>query len=377
MRTSFIAAGVLVIALVLWMASGLFSSTDESSDATDGSSGVTAVDDKAANEDESDAELMKVQVTRASPESRAREIVLQGQLEPARVLDVRAEISSTIDTLPVKKGQRVNANTIVATLSLDGRDGDLAEANAQVRSAVSEQKAAAQLRKQGLQSEVQSQRASATLATAQAQRNRIRRDIANTEISAPFAGIVNALPVELGELVSPGTIVAQLVDDSKFKVTGQVAQQAVSELEVGQAGSVDLITGQTLEGTISFVSSVADPLTRSFAIEADVPNPGDKVAAGVSASMRVPVETLDSVFLTPSALSLGDKGELGVKIVDENNLVQFVPVKLLSTTIDGGWVSGVPMGSLIITLGQAFVAIGEEVEPLETTESDDTTTSGS
>lgn len=364
MRTSFIAAGVLVLLLALWMASGIFANRDDSEPTQDSSSGDSSIGPSGDSTSDDASELMKVQVEVANQESRAREVVLQGQLEPARVLEVRAEISSTIETLPVTKGQRVKANDVIATLAMNGLDSDLAEANAQVRSARSEQDAAAQLRQQGLQSRVQSERTAATLASAQAMRNRIRRSIENTNIVAPFDGIVNAMPVELGELVSVGAVVAQLVDDSSFNVTAQVSQQALAELSVGQDVSVELITGQTLNGKLSFVASVADSLTRSFSVEANVENPGDKVAAGVSASLKIPVETLQTVFLSPSALALGDQGELGVKIVNDDNLVEFVPVELLSTTIDGAWVSGVPPMSHIITLGQAFVAIGEEVDPV-------------
>jgi len=328
----------------------------------------SAASDSAANDPATEtvkaAELMKVQVRRAQTTDRPREIILQGELKPARVLAVRSEISSTVANLPIAKGERVSAGELLAALALSGRDDDLAEAKAQVRAAVSEQKAAAKLSQQGLQSQLQSQRATASLASARAQLARIQRDINNTQITAPFAGIVNAMPVEEGELVSPGTVIAQLVDDSSFRVTAQVAQQAVSELQTGQEISVELITGQTLQGTLSFVASVADAQTRSFTVEADVRNPGEKIAAGVSASLIIPVDTLQSIFLTPSALALGDAGELGVKLVDENNVVQFTPVELLSTTIEGAWVSGIAADSLIITLGQAFVAVGEIVDPV-------------
>jgi len=365
MRTSYIAAGVLVVGLVLWMASGLIDTSDSDTIADDNnaSSQITG-NDSANSSTETNDDLMRVQVTLANLESRPREIVLQGQLEPTRVLQVRAETSSTIDAVPVIKGDRVNAGDEIVALAMNGRDQDLAEADAQVASAVSEQKAAAQLRQQGLQSVVQSQRANATLASAQAQRNRIRRDISKIKILAPFDGILNDLSVEVGALVSIGDVVAQLVDDSSYKVTAQVAQQAVGELSVGQNVTVELITGQTLEGTLSFVATVANAQTRSFTVEATVKKPEEPVSAGVSASLKIPVETLETVFLTPSALSLGDRGELGVKIVNEENVVEFVPIKLLSTTIDGAWVSGVSVGSRIITLGQAFVAEGEIVDPI-------------
>lgn len=360
MRTSYIAAGVLVIALVLWMASGLLKSADpDTIDEGNGASTQTTGNDSA----NSASEPMKVRVKVANLESKPREIVLQGQLDPARVLQVRAETSSTIETLPIEKGSRVDAGDVIATLAMNGRDEDLAEANANVVYSVSEQKAAEKLRQQGLQSVVQSQRATASLTAARAQRNRIQRDIDNTKILAPFSGVINDLPVEIGALVSVNEVVAQLVDDSSYKVTAHVAQQAVSQLSVGQKINVELITGQKLEGTLTFVATVADTQTRSFTVEATIQKPAEPVSAGVSASLKIPVETLETVFLTPSALSLGDRGELGVKIVDQDNAVQFVPIELLSTTIDGAWVSGVPSGSRIITLGQAFVAIGEIVDP--------------
>ena len=361
MKTSVVAAGFLVLALVLWMASGLLKSPAGSSD---GSNAEASVKGQSSSETVGDEDITKVQVEIAQLESRTREIVLQGQLEPARVLDIRAKISSTVETLPVPKGQRVKANDLLVTLAIEGREDDLTEAKAQVSYAVVEQRAAAQLLQQGLQSEARSQQATAALATAVAQRNRIARDIENTKISAPFGGVVNALPVEIGELVSHGTVIAQLIDDSSFRVTAQVTQQGVSQLRVGQSVTLELITGQELEGTLSFVSSMGDAQTRSFTVEADVKNPGDSVSAGVSASLKIPVETVETVFLTPSALSLGDQGELGVKLVGADNIVEFVPVTLLSTTIDGAWVTGIAVGSQVITLGQAFVAIGEQVEPV-------------
>ena len=362
MRTSIFAAGFLVLALALWMASGLLKSPNN--DTTDGSNAGASVKGQSDSETNLDEDFMKVQIEIANLETRSREIVLQGQLEPARVLDIKAEISSTVESLSVSKGQRVQAGDLITTLALNGRDDDLTEANAQVRYASGEQKAASQLLQQGLQSEVRSQQASAALATAVAQRNRITRDIDNTKISAPFNGVINSLPVNLGELVSHGTVIAQLVDDSSFKVTAQVAQQSVNELQLGQAVTLELITGQKLTGTLSFVASMADSQTRSFTVEAKIKNPGENISAGVSASLKIPVETVESVFLTPSALSLGDRGELGAKLVDENNRVEFVPVTLLSTSIDGAWVTGIPKGSRIITLGQAFVAVGERVEPV-------------
>ena len=90
-------------------------------------------------------------------------------------------------------------------------------------------------------------------------------------------------------------------------------------------------------------------------------NPSNSIAAGVSATLSIPVEEVEATFITPSALSLGDNGTLGVKVLDDNDRVLFTPIELVSTTLDGAWVTGIPNQSRVVTLGQGFVNVGEKV----------------
>lgn len=353
MRTSFMAAGLLVLVLGLWMASGLLSS--------EGDEGQQSSD---ATESQDDSTTVKVEYIDVELSPKSRDIILQGQLEPRRHLQLRAETASTVELININKGQSVKEGDTIVTLSLDGRETDLTEAQAQLQTARSQQKAAASLRKKGLQSQVQLEQTQAQLASARAQLARIQRDIANTNIIAPFDGVINALPVEVGEMINHGDMVAELVDNSGFTVSAQIAQQVLSQLALGEKIEVKLITGEVLPGEITFISSVADSASRSFTVEADVKNVGGNIAAGVSASLVIPVEQVEAVFLTPSALSLGDNGELGVKLIDENNEVVFNAITLISSTLDGAWVTGIPDNSRVITLGQGFVKQGQAVEPV-------------
>jgi len=367
MRTSYLAAGFLVLALGLWMASGAFSS-DESSDdaaATGSNDQNGGQSDASASGSTPLAKPIKVEYIDAQLTPRSRDIVLQGQLEPRRHLQMRAETSSIVETIAVEKGARVNKGDTIVGLSMDGRESDLMEAQAQLQTARSQQKAAASLSQKGLQSQVQLEQTQAQLASARAQLSRIQRDIENTKITAPFAGLVNAVSVEVGEMVDRGAMVAELVDNSSFLVTAQVAQQMLSQLKLGADIKVKLITGDTLPGKLTYISSVADTASRSFSVEAEVENADGKYAAGVSASLVVPVEKVEAVFITPSALSLGDDGGLGVKIIDENEEVVFNPITLVSSTLEGAWVTGIPDNSKVITLGQGFVKAGQKVVPVK------------
>jgi len=348
-RASTLAAAGVVLVLVLWMGSGMLAS-DES--------------DTTGKDDEQSPAMM-VEVQFVEPAAMNRELTLQGQLNARRYLIIRAETAGTVESLSVSKGSRVATDDEILVLDKADRESDLKEARAQVKSAQSEQTAANSLKRQGLQSQLQLEQANAALAASNARLARIERDYANTRINAPFAGIINDVTVEAGELVERGQSVAELFDTSGFKVRAHAAQQSIADLHIGQKLQVELITGESMEGKLSWISAVADSASRSFAIEAEIDNPGNTIAAGVSATLRIPVEKIEASFITPSALSLGDDGELGVKIVNKDSRVVFVPIEIIKTSIDGAWVSGIASGSQLIVLGQGFVNIGERVETQE------------
>ena len=68
-------------------------------------------------------------------------------------------------------------------------------------------------------------------------------------------------------------------------------------------------------------------------------------------------------LLPGSSLTLNDAGTLGVRVLAEENIVQFMPVTLIRDTMQGVWVSGLPPQSNVIVVGQEFVTDGVQVTP--------------
>ncbi|MDX1656831.1 MAG: efflux transporter periplasmic adaptor subunit, partial [Candidatus Competibacteraceae bacterium] len=100
---------------------------------------------------------------------------------------------------------------------------------------------------------------------------------------------------------------------------------------------------------------------RTFRVELEIPNLDGKYAAGISAEIRIPLETVPAHLLSPALLSLDEQGILGVKTVDQQARVIFHPVGIVRTAPDGVWVAGLPQQVRIITVGQGFVQPGERV----------------
>jgi multidrug efflux system membrane fusion protein len=126
---------------------------------------------------------------------------------------------------------------------------------------------------------------------------------------------------------------------------------------------VDFITGEQRSGVVSFIGANADQQTRTFRVEVTVDNPDSVMPAGLSARIALPTGQARGHFISPAILSLGTNGELGIKIVEDDNTVAFLPVAIVRAQTDGVWITGLPESASIITVGQGFVNAGDLVDP--------------
>jgi len=356
MKTSNNIAIGSVIALVLWIASGYVIS---------GSSATSAT--AAQQERES---LMKVRVKTFTTASVTSLVFVQGQLEPWRSVTLRAETSGTVDEINVDRGTRVVQGEMLTHISMDDREVRLARAEAQVAQSKADLEAAESLFKKKMQSENSVRATRANVAVTKAELAAIKLDIERTSVRAPFDGVVEDRPVELGVLLERGDSVISVVDDTRLKATAQVPQQSVGNLNTGQRVNVTLITGEQVDGTLTFISRLADEGTRSYRIEVEVPNTKLELVSGLSAVLEIPTGESDGHFLSPSLLILHDDGRLGVMAVDESNQANFYHVSLIRSEDGGVWVSGLPAQIRLITFGQGFIQAGEQVIPVNEAEAD-------
>jgi multidrug efflux system membrane fusion protein len=141
-----------------------------------------------------------------------------------------------------------------------------------------------------------------------------------------------------------------------------VPEARVSYARIGLKAAVTTITGDTAEGTVSYIAPTADDATRSFPIEIDLPNSELKLRDGITAEAVVNVGTAPVHVLAQSVLTLDDEGVLGIRTVEEGNKVAFHPVTIIRDTREGVWVTGLPFKINVITVGQEFVQPGQIVD---------------
>jgi len=185
-------------------------------------------------------------------------------------------------------------------------------------------------------------------------------ELNRTEVKAPFDGYIEDI-VKPGNLLERGQLCATIIELDPITFIAEVPENSIKDVREGQKVNISLVTGDNIQGKLTFVSKSASVATRTFRVEAEIANPSGIVRDGISGTMVIDTDPVLAHKISPSILLLADNGELGVKTVNSENMVEFFPVQIIQDTEEGIWVAGLPDFSNIIVLGQGFVETGQIV----------------
>jgi multidrug efflux system membrane fusion protein len=332
-------------------------------------------------------------------------VVLRGETQAARSVDLRAETAGQVVSEPLRKGSFVQQGQVLCQIDAGTRPALVAEARArlaeararvpeaaarvdqaraQLKEAELNRNAASKLSKDGFASETRLaateaavsgakaavetalsglESVQANIQSAEAAVASAEKELERLEIKASFAGLLESDTAELGSLLQPGSLCATVIQLDPIKLVGYAPEAQVERIEVGALAGARLSDGRELRGRVTFLSRRADDTTRTFRLEIEVPNPDLSVRDGQTAELLIASDGAKAHLLPQSTLTLNDEGVLGVRLVGEDNLTVFAPVQLLRDTVQGVWVTGLPDAADVITVGQEYVIEGVEVAP--------------
>ncbi len=352
MKASRITAVGLVAAAALWVLSGhlIPHETAESR---------AAVRAEATNE-----KLFRVAVIDTSVVPHSRKLVLSGRTEADRKVALTARTGGVLTELKVKRGQQVKQGEVIAILSDDAREAQVAQARALFNQRRTELEARRRLIEQGtlpklelVNLESQFKAAEAGLAGAEAERDR-------GIVRAPWDGVITEVPAEVGGAAfsMAGKEVATMVALDPMLAVVEVSERKLAGINVGDTAKVRLVTGQVAEGKIRFVSKSASQSTRTYRVEAELKNADGAIPDGITAEVSVLLAPVPLTRVPRSALTFSSGGDLGVRAVDGEDKVQFHRVSVHEDEQAYMWLDGVPQGARVIVQGQDFVREGQRVE---------------
>ena len=332
---------------------------------------------------------VSVLVQKSNEQEVTNGILLRGQTEAFKSVQVKAETSGSVISQPIRKGTFVKNGELLCELEVGTKSDVLSEAKValalsldeldasihqyELRVQAAERQKSLLKRGVGTEAAVEAAELSASsaetqslskrqaVANVEARINRATTELNNTKIIAPFDGLLESDTAEYGDFMQTGAPCGTLLALDPIKLIGYATETQVSKIEVNTTAGARLISGDTVSGTVSFISRSADPTTRTFLVETTVPNENYEIREGSTADIYISLAGAKGHLLPQSSLTLNSSGVLGVRIALDDK-AKFIPINIIRDAEEGVWVTGLPNSVDVIIVGQEYVTDNSNIK---------------
>ena len=323
---------------------------------------------------------MQVVVVEARRQPVTESLALVGSIAANEMIELKSEIDGTIQEILFREGQQVEKSQLLIRLDETKLAADVAEFESNFKLGQANFERAKQLVEEKLISQSEYDQAAATFDVRQATLNRKQRELKDTRITAPFAGVIGARNVSPGQVIARNTLLTWLVDVDPIKVELNVPERFLSQLRLGQTLDLTVAAFGTnqFHGQVYFIAPAVDPITRTTLVKAEIPNPNLKLKPGMFANLELNLQIRESAVVIPeTAVSQLVEGGRGVVfVVDKDSTAQPRKVKLgvrMAGKVEV--VEGIEAGDRVIVEGLQKIGPGMPVK-VAAAEAKPTVTSG-
>lgn len=310
--------------------------------------------------------LLQVRVIHSQAQSFHPKLRLQGVTAENRKIQLKSEIDGKVIEIKAPKGTYLKKEDPILRISMESKATELAEAEAALKQKEIEYQATVKLAEKKLRSKADVARAQAALRSAKVKWEQATDRIKDTQITAPFDGVVEDCLVQEGSSIRPGESVATFLETATLKAVLNPTDKDLQGIQKDATVLVRNLEGQTFKGKVSFIAAAADIHTRTFKMEVDVENKSQELRVGIPVEADVITTPVLAHKISPAYLSYSDEGDLGIKSVDKNNIVHFHKAHIVSHNESDIWLTGIPHDLMIITEGHEYAQIGLPVRAAQT-----------
>ncbi len=272
-----------------------------------------------SSQEKTEEKLFSVEVMDSSAQTIKDSIDFSSTTEAFRRIEIKSEVMTTIEKVLVKAGSKVNKGQHIVELDDYKTNADLYKLNLLSQS-----------------------------------------EFDKYALFAPFGGLLLDGHKIAGELVMPGEKVYEIIDLNSLKIFGYINENEILDVSLDNKVEVTILD-EKVKGKIDYISPISDPETKTFEIVVKVENKNLRYKDGLSSMISIVKGNVLAHKISPSILALGKSGELGVKVIDSENIVQFKEINVIEDTSDYMLVSGLSQKERIIIVGQQYVSAGEKV----------------
>lgn len=284
-------------------------------------------------------------------------------LEAEGDAEVIAKVQGELRQLLVEEGDRVRTGALLAVL--DGRQLrlEVAQVEAELAKLERDYRRQIELNAKGLVAAGAFEGLKYDLDTLRARRDLAALQLSYTQIRAPFAGVIAARNVRLGQTVQPGTAMFRVTDPTPLKAQVFVPERELQRLQIGQpaAVQVDAIAGRVFPAKVSLVAPTVDARTATFKVTIEVDDASAVLKPGMFARVGIVFERKPQALQIPRVALVETDGEHSVFVVQKGLVRQRNVTTGLTDAGNIEITDGIGEGEQVVVVGQSGLKDGNKV----------------
>ncbi|NLD24484.1 MAG: efflux RND transporter periplasmic adaptor subunit [Bacteroidales bacterium] len=287
---------------------------------------------------------------------------ITGVLLPDEEVDLTFETSGKITNINFQEGTFVNKGTLLAKVNDAPLQAELRKLETQMPLAEDRLSRQQTLLEKDAISQETYQSVSTQLETLKADIELVNARIDQTELRAPFSGVIGLRQVSEGAYASPNVVIANLTKISPLKIEFSLTQNFVNLIRPGSEIAFSVENDlEVFNATVYAVESKLDINTLSLFARARYDNSDGKIKPGQSASIQIKLDQIDNAIVIPSISSVKEMGR-DIAYVYRNGAAQEVEIITgMRTSSSVEVISGLNVGDTLLTTGVMQLRTGMPV----------------
>ncbi|REA61358.1 efflux transporter periplasmic adaptor subunit [Dyadobacter luteus] len=306
---------------------------------------VTGCATQSKDTSESSDSIRTIPVTELKTQSTKLHREYVGDIHAVKNVEIYARVKGYLEEVYVDEGKEVRKGQVLFRINNEEYEANLAKAKATLQSAVAEAKGAELelkrvklLVEKNVISKTEVEVAEAKLAAVNAKIEEARSEKANaalqlaqTQIRAPFDGIIDRIPSKTGSLINEGTLLTTLSDTKHVFAYFNVSENEYLEYVKARGKSesqqslveLELADGSYFKhkGTIETMEGAFDEGTGSIAFRARFSNPDKLLKHGSTGTVRL-TNAVDNAILIPQKAAFEIQDKNFVYVVQQDNKIK-------------------------------------------------------
>jgi len=294
-----------------------------------------------------------------------KEISLSGNIEGFKTVRLGFLVAGKIDFIAANEGQLVSKGQLLS--SLDPTNYGIAKelADIQVNQVQDEYDRLKLMHDNNSLSESDFAKISYGLQQAKAHQKLHTKNLADTKLYSPIAGVLIKKLCETGEITGAGIPLFVVSDIRKIKVSAFIPENELHYVRLGQMARVLVPSlDNTFDGKIIEVGSAADVASRAFSVKIEVENRGMFIRPGMIAEVKILTGQDQKILLIPAGTVLHDfNNQSFVYVIDGSASKAFRRNVILGRAINDKIevISGLEETDLVVSGGQQKLVDGSQV----------------